>query len=192
MSQCLTCNSIRAGTVDVNFTFLDNSGNSNPVTQPSTHPPTPAIMSTHHLTDDDTPASNLHEPEATTITEAIGKVLKTNNSSKPKLWEPDPFNGSNSHKLRTFILQCKLNFQDFKDLFEDDTNKVNHVLSFLKGTALDCFESAILDPIEPQWLSDFDLFIEELEANFRTYDPVSEAEAKLEGLRMHDSHQAMK
>jgi len=36
------------------------------------------------------------------------------------------------------------------------------------------------------------LFIKELETNFRTYDPVSEAEAKLEGLHMHKSHQAMK
>src|SRR5882724_2271640 len=99
--------------------------------------------------DDDTPASNSHEAEATTFAEAIRKVLKTNNSSKPKIQEPDPFNSSNSHKLRTFILQCKLNFQDRKDLFEDDANKVNYVLSFLKGTALDCFESAILDLVEP-------------------------------------------
>jgi len=76
-------------------------------------------------------------------------------------------------------------------MFEDDTNKVNYVLSFLKGTALDCFESAILDPIKPRWLSDFNLFIKELEANFGTYDPVSEAEATLKGLNMHKSHQAM-
>src|SRR5882724_1450303 len=40
--------------------------------------------------------------------------------------------------------------------------------------------------------SDFNLFIEELEANFRTYDPVREAEAELDGLCMHESHQAMK
>ena len=45
----------------------------------------------------------------------------------------------------------------------------------MKGTALDCFESAVLDPIEPAWLSDSDLFLEELE-----------------GLHMHESHQAMK
>src|SRR5882724_2256880 len=155
-------------------------------------------MSTHFgsahldLTDNDTPASNSHEAEATAFTEAIGKVLKSNNSSKAKLWEPDPFDSSDSRKLRTFILQCKLNFRDRKDLFEDDTDKVNYVLSFLKGTALDCFESAILDPVEPAWLSVFDLFLEELEANFRTYDPVGKAEAKLEGLHMHESHQAMK
>jgi len=143
-------------------------------------------------TDDDTPASNSHEAEATAFAEAIGKVLKSNSNSKAKLREPDPFNGSDSRKLRTFILQCKLNFRDRKDLFEDDTDKVNYVLSFLKGTALDCFESAILDPVEPAWLSDFDLFLEELEANFGTYDPIGEAEAELEGLRMHDSHQATK
>src|SRR5882724_9592533 len=65
MSQHITHNSIRAGTVDDNFTFLDNSGNSNPITQPSTHPPTPANMSTHlgsaHIdpADNDTPASML-------------------------------------------------------------------------------------------------------------------------------------
>jgi len=75
---------------------------------------------------------------------------------------------------------------------EDDTDKVNYVLSFLKGTALDCFESAILDPIKPPWLSYFKSFLEELAANFGTYDPVGKAEAKLEGLHMHESHQATK
>jgi len=39
---------------------------------------------------------------------------------------------------------------------------------------------------------DFDLFIDKLEANFGTYDPVGEAEAKLKGLCMHESHQTMK
>ena len=77
-------------------------------------------------------------------------------------------------------------------MFQDDTDKVDYALSYLKGTALDCFESAILGPLKPQWLSVFDLFIEELKANFRTYDPVREAEAKLKGLHMHESHQATK
>jgi len=48
----------------------------------------------------------------------------------------------------------------------------------------------ILDPNEPIWLLDLNLFIEELKTNFRTYNPVSKAEAKLEALQMHDSHQA--
>jgi len=84
--------------------------------------------------DDDTPTSNPHEAEATAFAEAIGKVLKTN-SSKPKLQEPDPFNGSNSRKFHTFILQCKMNLRDHKDMFEDNTDKVDYVLSYLKSTA---------------------------------------------------------
>src|SRR5882724_13469257 len=114
MSQFLTHNSQQAGLLD--FTLLVNSGNSNPVTQPPTHPPTPNNISAHlgsachNLMDDDTPASNSHEAKATAFAEAISKVLKSNSSSKAKLREPDPFDGSGSRKLRTFILQCKLNF----------------------------------------------------------------------------------
>ena len=38
-----------------------------------------------------------------------------------------------------------------------------------------------LDLIKPLWLSDLNLFIEELKTNFRTYNPVGKAEAELEG-----------
>ena len=84
-----------------------------------------------------------------------------------------------------------MNFRDRKDLFWDDSTKVNYILSYLKGPALDCFEPRLLEPIEPMWLSDYDLFISELEANFGTYDPIAEAEAELEGLHMQE-HQATK
>jgi len=67
-----------------------------------------------------------------------------------------------------------------------------HLGSTHHNDALHCFEAVVLDPIEPQWLSDFDLFIDELEANFGTYNPVSETEAVLEGCFMHKTHQAMK
>src|SRR6266481_985198 len=107
--------------------------------------------------------------------------------SKVKLWELHPFDGYDSYKLCTFILQCKLNFWDHPDLFKDDSTKVNYIFSYLKGSALDCFEPTLLDPMEPTWLSDFALFIQELEDNFRSYDLVGEAEAKLEGLHMWDN-----
>ena len=64
--------------------------------------------------------------------------------------------------------------------------------SYLKGSALDCFDPGLLDPIEPAWCSDFNLFIEELEANFSTFDPVREDEAEHEGLCMQENHQAAK
>src|SRR5882724_12477389 len=153
--------------------------------------------SAHIETLDETPDEILGttNQEAEAFVKAIDKIIKANygsSKSKPKLREPDSFNGSDSQKLRTFILQCKLNFQDRPYQFQDDTTKVNYILSHLKGSALDCFKPTLLDPIEPLWLSDLNLFIEELETNFGTYDPVSEAEAELEGLRMHESHQAMK
>ena len=91
------------------------------------------------------------EQEATAFIKAVDLIIKGNGSgSKPKLREPDPFDGSDSRKLRTFILQCKLNFRDRPDMFKSDTAKVNYMLSYLKGSALDCFEPALLDPNEPQ------------------------------------------
>src|SRR5882672_9566626 len=126
------------------FTLLDPSGNLTPTTQSATHLPTPVLMSTPQQT----PVHiSLETPkplsEAQKFTKAIGELVKTGGSSKPKLWEPDPFDGFDSRKLRTFILQCRLNFRDRPDLFQDDKSKVNYVLSYLKGTALDCFESTI-------------------------------------------------
>jgi len=126
------------------------------------------------------------------LAQAIDRIVKSNLPNKVKLREPDPFDGSDTQKLRTFILQCKLNFRDRSDLFQNDSTKVNYMLSHLKGSALDCFEPTLLETPEPAWLSDFALFIEELEANFGTYDPISEAEAKLEGLHMQENHQATK
>ena len=102
------------------------------------------------------------------------------------------FDGSDPKKLHTFLLHCKLNFQDCPDLFPDGSTKVNYVLSYLKGLALECFEPGLLDPTMPAWASDFNIFVAELEANFGTYDPVGEAEAKLEGLHMQENHQATK
>jgi len=50
----------------------------------------------------------------------------------------------------------------------------------------------LLDPVNPAWLLDFNLFIKELETNFDTYDPKGEGKAKLKQLCMQEIHQAMK
>src|SRR6266481_6018569 len=135
---------------------------------------------------------HLPQSNAEVLASTIDQVVKSNLPNKVKLWDPDPFDGSDTRKLRTFILQCKLNFHDHSDLFQDDTTKVNYMLSYLKGMTLDCFEPTLLETPEPAWLSDFALFLEELEASFGSYDPVGEAEAELEGLCMQENHQATK
>ena len=83
------------------------------------------LISTHQSWDNKTPGNmtdehpmtNAIKSQATIFTKAIDKLIKANTtSSKPKLWEPNPFNGSDQ-KLQNFILQFKLNFRDQKDLF---------------------------------------------------------------------------
>ena len=123
---------------------------------------------------------------------AIDVIVKSNIPSKVKLRDPDAFDGSDPCKLRTFLSQCKLNFCDRRDHFQDNSTKVSYVLSFLKGMALECFEPGLLAEDELAWLSDFGLFVQELESNFGTDDPIGEGKAELEALRMQENHQATK
>src|SRR6266581_8750906 len=61
-----------------------------------------------------------------------------------KVCKPDQFDGSDTCKLRTFFVQCKLNFQDRPHAFTTGTTKVVFMLSYLKGVALDWFEPDLL------------------------------------------------
>src|SRR6266481_3374193 len=190
----ITCNSLHAGTID-----------NTPAPQPpSESTPTMSLAQPksgqHPFDFDNQPEQPQQQPDETHLPQSdaevlastIDQVVKSNLPNKVKLQDPDLFDGSDTWKLRTFVLQCKLNFRDCSDLFQDDTTKVNYMLSYLKGTALDCFEPVLLEMPEPTWLSDFTLFLEELEASFSSYNSVGEAEAELEGLRMQENHQATK
>src|SRR5467141_3629139 len=106
-----TRNSQQAGFAEI-FTLLDPSGNSTPATRSITHPPTPSLMSTSHQSsariDPDVETPDDTTSEAQKFANAIGKMIKIS-PPKAKLREPDPFDGSDSRKLHTFILQCRLN-----------------------------------------------------------------------------------
>src|SRR6266481_4028657 len=81
-----------------------------------------------------------------------------------KIWELDPFNGMDPHQLCTFLLQCSLNFKECADTFTADEVKVTYTLSFLMGSAMDCFEPYLHDANNPPpWVSSYDLFHKELE-----------------------------
>ena len=110
-------------------------------------------MSTHQSMQD--PSANpstlsavltTQAPDITVMANTINALVQSNVPSKVKLREPDTFNGSDQKKLRTFLLHCKLNFQECPDLFPDGTTKVNYVLSYLKRSALECFKPGLLDP----------------------------------------------
>jgi hypothetical protein len=108
-------------------------------------------------------------------------------TSKANLWDPDQFDGSDPKKLRGFLLQCKLNFRAKLESFRENSAKVNYVLSFLKGMAVDYFEPfLIVDPeYKPGWLMNFKYFTKELYIYFGLYDQHAEAKIELKQLVMN-------
>ena len=112
-------------------------------------------------------------------------------TSSVKVWDPDPFDGSDPKKFQGLLLECKLNFLAQLKAFCMENAKVNYAMSFLKGTALNYFELFLDTPDnEPAWLKDYELFIEELLINFSPYDALADAEVELNALIMKDNHKA--
>ncbi|KIK77802.1 hypothetical protein PAXRUDRAFT_16706 [Paxillus rubicundulus Ve08.2h10] len=88
----------------------------------------------------------------------LADITRRNLTSEPsqhtKVQEPDTFNGTNTCKLYTFIVQCELNFQDRPCAFWTDRAKVTFAQSYLKGMALKWFEPDLLHA------EDLDLYAE--------------------------------
>ncbi|KIO07645.1 hypothetical protein M404DRAFT_136114 [Pisolithus tinctorius Marx 270] len=112
-------------------------------------------------------------------------------SSRTKLHEPNTFDGTNPKKLRTFFIQCELNFQDCPQAFRTDCTKVIFVQSYLKGMALEWFEPDLLgldNPNDqPLWMDSWREFIPELQTTFGPHDPVADAKSQLDHLHMKDN-----
>ena len=102
----------------------------------------------------------------------------------------DQFDRTDPHKLQTFLVQCKLNFQDRPKAFIKDCTKVTFVQSYLRGMALEWFEPDLLQmedlALNPAWMNDFKEFVLELQTNFGPHNPVGDAEHKLDHLSMKD------
>jgi len=113
-------------------------------------------------------------------------------SSRAKVREPDTFDGMDPKKLRTFLVQCELCFQDQAKAFHLDRAKVTFAQSYLKGMTLEWFEPDLLNsgnPADrPRWMDSWVHFIAELQSTFGPHDPVADAEHQLEHLRMKDSY----
>jgi len=117
---------------------------------------------------------------------------RTNNSSSShaKVREPDTFNGTDPKKLRTFLVQCELCFQDRTKAFCQDRARVTFTQSYLKGMTLEWFKPDLLNsgnPADhPRWMDSWVHFVAELQSTFGPHDPVADAEHQLEHLRMKD------
>ena len=66
-------------------------------------------------------------------------------TSPTRLQEPDTFDGLDANKLRVFILQCSLHFQDRANALSSGKAKVTYALSFLTGPALGWFKPTLFD-----------------------------------------------
>jgi hypothetical protein len=112
--------------------------------------------------------------------------------SRKKVLEPDRFDGTDRNKLRSFFVQCEVNFKTRARAFPTEADKVLFAVSYLRGAALDWFEPDILRAHrpgrEPRWMNDWTRFVGELERNFGPRDPVGEAEEQLFNLTMKDGH----
>ena len=105
-------------------------------------------------------------------------------TSLTRLREPDTFDGLDANKLRVFILQCSLHFQDHANAFSTGRAKVAYALSYLTGPALGWFKPGLFALSPPAWVHHWDLFCTELESNFSPFNLVREAEAEIETLVM--------
>ena len=81
----------------------------------------------------------------------LAHSAQSSNSSSlhTKVCEPDTFDSTDPKKLRTFFVQCKLNFQDRPKAFWTDRAKVTFAQSYLKGMALKWFEPDLLGMEDP-------------------------------------------
>jgi len=113
-------------------------------------------------------------------------------SSRAKVRKPDTFNGTDPKKLRTFLVQCELCFQDRAKAFRLDRAKVTFAQSYLKGMTLEWFEPDLLnsgDPADrPRWMDSWVHFVAELQSTFGPHDPITDAEHQLKHLQMKDAH----
>ncbi|KAG6327957.1 hypothetical protein ID866_11132 [Astraeus odoratus] len=122
---------------------------------------------------------------------SASSVAEVKQSSLIPMCEPNTFDGTDPKKLHTFLVQCKLNFQDCPSTFKKDRAKVVFVQSYLKGMALEWFEPDLLSSSNPGtyplWMDDWTEFVIELQSTFSPHNPVADAENQLNHLQMKEN-----
>jgi Retrotransposon gag protein len=140
------------------------------------------------------------KPESSPSTQADDLVLAIKKlgrmkSDIGKLHEPKPFTGKDPKKLKAFIFQCQLYFQNSD--FDSNSRKVTFALFYLQDVAQEWFEHGIsgLTDEPPEWFDNWEAFLDKLHTNFGPYDKIGDdkigdAEHKLTNLHMRDNWHA--
>ena len=78
-------------------------------------------------------------------------------------------------------------------MFQLNMYKINYMLSFLKGIAVNYFEPLLIDPhANPTWANNYNELISELWTNFSPFNIEANTENELEWLKMHDNQKVAK
>ncbi|KAF8833353.1 hypothetical protein BDN67DRAFT_1017655 [Paxillus ammoniavirescens] len=116
------------------------------------------------------------------LTEAVHSLVQLSHhdpdadtsSTCTKVREPDTFDGTDPRKLRAFLIQCELNFQDCPHAFRTDKAKVTFAQSYQRN-----------DPRMTGWMN-----IRNSSSSSKStsvpHDPVGDAEHQLDHLSMKD------
>jgi len=131
------------------------------------------------------------------LAEVLGRLantLNTNQTPAPntssrgtKARIPNTFSGTEPDKLNNFLFQCRLYFRTNPVQFDTDIAKINFAMTYLTGVAQNWFEVGLNQEdqgIIQDWLSDWNLFVDELRRHFGLLDPVGEAANMLDNLHM--------
>jgi hypothetical protein len=128
------------------------------------------------------------------ITDAIAASKHTASpdpAKYPKAKDPGMFNGRKRRYLRTWIGENEICFRTAPNLYRAATSKVMFAGSFLEGEAKTWFTDYFRDPANvPAFMSDWELFVIELQRNFGLEDELGAAEDDLRKLVMLDKDHA--
>jgi Retrotransposon gag protein len=108
-------------------------------------------------------------------------------SDTGKLHEPESFTRKDPKKLKAFIFQCQLYFENSD--FNSDSRKVTFALSYLQDVAQEWFEPGIsrLTNEPPECFDNWEAFLDELCTNFGPYEKIGDAEHELTNLHMRNN-----
>jgi Retrotransposon gag protein len=142
---------------------------------------------THNLT---SPKSLKPEfPPSTQTDDIILAIMKLGKmkSDPGKLCEFEPFTGKDPKKLKAFIFQCQLYFQNSD--FDSDSRKVTFALSYLWDVVQEWFEPSVseLTNEPPEWFDNWEAFLDKHHTNFGPYHETGDAEHELTNLHMRDN-----
>jgi hypothetical protein len=108
-------------------------------------------------------------------------------SKEPKANDPASFDGKNPEKLEQFITQCELVFKLQPSRYASESVRVNYMISYLSGFALDAVRPFIDTSPTPVEISTKEEFVRYLRSNFGDPDIKGSTIRKLRNLSQKGS-----